>query len=151
ASRSGKTNTVKNNIRGIMHRKRKRSGLEFIDFHGDATDVRGNCPRWNLKRLTYWEPASPHALAFNVFANARDRAKRARAIVDFWEKQYAGNFGARMSYVLVHGCFLLCAEQNDLGITHCFRDLERLFKDEVYRRQIVNRTQRESERVFWNT
>jgi hypothetical protein len=147
-SRYGKTNLVKNLI--IQTMEQGAFGLSFLDVHGDAAEqLIGNAPPHRVHDVVYWDPSEPHSPAFNIFAVPYAPDKLTNDIVGFLKHLHSSNWGQQMDYILRHSIYTLVTDMRDHGVPHSFKDVERFLKDVRYRNQIVNRSTRASERMFW--
>lgn len=147
-SGTGKTTLLKHLLLANFVRG---DGCAFIDPHGDAAEeLLGLIPDARSADVTYFDPTSSHAPAFNLLALPYPAPKLADDILSAFRLLFGITTATapRLEHLLRHALLTLLADR--VHEPHSLKDLQRLLRNPDYRNGIVERVSTDEDlRDFW--
>jgi hypothetical protein len=142
---SGKSSLLRNMVMQDMAAGR---GVIFLDPHGDtAQTLLGYVPPERAADVVYFCPTDPTCPSFNLLGCNYAPDKLTRDMVSAIKMFFGESWGPRLNQLLTNALLTLLLDRDNEP--HSLADLQRMLTDADYRATVVDRSQSDALKTFW--
>lgn len=127
---------------------RSGEGVIFIDPHGSSAErILEHIPENRIKDVLYFNPQDrENPVAFNILddIDVRERSVITEGLVRLFEDLWSDKWTSKVEYILRNAIDALFANPGSTIL-----DINRMFTDEEFRKEVVYGNQEETVRSFW--